>query len=564
MAQHYRICNDKNTERLNILKKYGSEVKLYDELSISINDPIQKLNEEFRTYCKYFDPEVGTNEISAKKAKWETLKKECEDLLEKIRRSYNNIITIAGSEREKLDAEVEAIIGRMYIVEQCKEKLFFMEEFNGKLLACVKKSRELHGWWDLTRIKYGSFGDFGEQLPEERLIEVLRVKNQTDEKTEILETLGEEYTKLLTEYIIEEEPDDETPTEKTMKEWNDTKKNVSNLCEKIGKGINTYVDHSENMAEAVSQAKELHTWSLSTREKFTQVLTGDLHAHVRLNEVQHIEKQISEKKPLIEPLNEKFNTLITAKDMKNSKQAKKLKNDWDEVKKVTTQLCEEIAYETPKLIEGNEKLVATINMTKELLTWATDIKKHLGVGGILASNTEVHPEARYNDAMDIHQQMKDTENEIEPLAEEYKTLISEDETKKSKAAFDTVHEWEKTKAMCFEVFDAVDKECEVIKSDWEKYNEYLTIMGEFEPWIEETEAICNTLLTKPETLEECQDTLDKCKELMTACELKKEAMTKAARARETMAKKNAAENKVGPQRQRLEVVAMHAIERVYK
>jgi len=234
------------------------------------------------------------------------------------------------------------------------------------------------------------------------------------------------------------------------------------------------------------------------------------------------------------------------------------------VKRAMAELCDEIEEETPRLKEHNENLVSIITRTGDLLGWATGIKKHLAVGGLLASNTEVHPEVRYNEATEIHDQMKETEQEIDPMDEEYKSLITEDETKKSKAAFETIHEWMKTKALCLEVFEAVEVEYKIIQSDWDKYNEYLSIMGEYEPWIEETEALISAPLSKPETLEDCQNTLDKCKEVLASCEKQKEAIVKAAKARDTMAKKNAAENKIGPYRQRLEVAAMHVIERVYK
>jgi len=150
----------------------------------------------------------------------------------------------------------------------------------------------------------------------------------------------------------------------------------------------------------------------------------------------------------------------------------------------------------------------------------------------------------------------------EPLNEEYKELLTEEDLEKSETAKKTLGEWNDTKDFTNELCDQIEKECDIIKKDHQHYSDYLNVVNDFEPWILEAETHCKNPLTRPQNFEEATALLNGCKDFFALCEAKKEALDGAAKSREIMEKKTTAENLVEALGARWEAVKKISEDRV--
>lgn len=140
--------------------------------------------------------------------------------------------------------------------------------------------------------------------------------------------------------------------------------------------------------------------------------------------------------------------------------------------------------------------------------------------------------------------------------------MSEEDLEKSETAKKTLQEWDDTKAFTVDLCDQIEKECDIIKKDHQFYSDYLNVVNDYKPWIEEAEAHCKNPLAKPQNFEDAQALLNGCKDFYAQCEAKKEALDNAAKARETMEKQTNAENIVPALTERWEAVMKISQDRV--
>merc|ERR1719370_270758 len=319
MENTWKDANEKSQERIKLLKTTAVEWEKYDDLRAAVNDPVEKLEGEFKRYRKFFDPDMGTKKFQQKKALWEDKKKACEEMHETIKACFDKIVVVAGDEKKDyLEKEVAEVVEKMTIIKKCEERLTKLVEYNDKLAATVAHARELDGWAKPTKEK---------------------------------------------------------------------------------------IDH-------LAQSSELAP-------------------DVRLKDVMAIYEEMEQRKPQLEPLNEEYRELLTEEDLEKSETAKKTLQEWEDIMNFTNDLCNQI-----------------------------------------------------------------------------------------------------------------ESESEIIKKDHQAYSDYLNVVNDFEPWIVEAETHCKNPLTKPQNFEEAQSLLNGCKDFFALCETKKEALDNAAKARESMEKATTAENLV--------------------
>merc|ERR1711874_169720 len=218
--------------------------------------------------------------------------------------------------------------------------------------------------------------------------------------------------------------------------------------------------------------------------------------------------------------------------------------------------CEE---SLTKLVEYNDKLAGSVNHARELDAWAKPTKEKLDN---LAVSTEMAPDERLKEAMAIFEEMEQKKPQLEPLSEEYKELLSEEDLEKSETAKKTLQEWEDIQTFTSDLCDQIEKECEIIKKDHQYYSDYLNVVNDFEPWIVEAETHCKNPLTKPQNFDEAQSLLNGCKDFFALCETKKEHLDNSAKARADMEKVTTAENKVDHLNERWEAVKKISEDRV--
>merc|ERR1711874_213157 len=96
----WKDANEKSQERIKLLKTTAVEWEKYDDLRSTINDPVEKLEGEFKRYRKFFDPDMGTKKFDQKKKLWEDKKKSCDEMLATIKTCFETIVVVAGEEKK--------------------------------------------------------------------------------------------------------------------------------------------------------------------------------------------------------------------------------------------------------------------------------------------------------------------------------------------------------------------------------------------------------------------------------------------------------------------------------
>ena len=72
-----------------------------------INDPVEKLENEYKKYRKFYDPVMFQKKLEDKKMIWQVCKDKCDEMLGTTKRCYGTIIVLAGDEKKDfLDKEV--------------------------------------------------------------------------------------------------------------------------------------------------------------------------------------------------------------------------------------------------------------------------------------------------------------------------------------------------------------------------------------------------------------------------------------------------------------------------
>jgi len=257
MENTWKDANEKSTERMKLLKSTAVEWEKYDELRAAINDPVEKLEGEFKRYRKFFDPDMGTKKFEQKKKLWEDKKKSCDEMLETINNCFKTIVVVAGEEKKDyLEKEVAEVVDKMGIIKKCEERLTKLVEYNDKLAATVAHARELDGWAKPTKEKIDHLATSSELAPDVRLKEAMAIYEEMEQKKPQLEPLNEEYKELLTEEDLEKS---ET-AKKTLQEWVDTKDFTSELCDEIEKECDIIKKDHQYYSDYLNVVNDFEPW----------------------------------------------------------------------------------------------------------------------------------------------------------------------------------------------------------------------------------------------------------------------------------------------------------------
>jgi len=270
MENTWKDANEKSQERIKLLKSTAVEWEKYDELRAAINDPVEKLEGEFKRYRKFFDPDMGTKKFEQKKKLWEEKKKACDEMLETINTCFKTIVIVAGDEKKDyLEKEVAEAVEKMTIIKKCEERLTKLVEYNDKLAATVAHARELDGWAKPTKEKIDNLATSSELAPDVRLKEAMAIYEEMEQKKPQLEPLHEEYKELLTEEDLEKS---ET-AKKTLQEWEDTKNFTSDLCDQIEKECDIIKKDHQQYSDYLNVVNDFEPWILEAETHCKNPLT---------------------------------------------------------------------------------------------------------------------------------------------------------------------------------------------------------------------------------------------------------------------------------------------------
>ncbi|KAG0728078.1 hypothetical protein GWK47_033240 [Chionoecetes opilio] len=214
-----------------------------------------------------------------------------------------------------------------------------------------------------------------------------------------------------------------------------------------------------------------------------------------------------------------------------------------------------------KLQEFNDALSKAVNHGKDLEDWAGPANKKLKE---ITTDPDMSPEDRVKEILILQEQANERLPQVDPLDEEYKKLLTEEDMEKSETAKNTVQTWQEIKEFVQEVCAEVDNEAGSISSDQKFYADYLCSVKEFKPWMVAMEAKVKEAVPKPESLESALTLLEDCKAFDVECIGEKEKLDAAGKARESMEKLSSTENEVLPLSGRWDAVKKIFEERVEK
>jgi len=214
-----------------------------------------------------------------------------------------------------------------------------------------------------------------------------------------------------------------------------------------------------------------------------------------------------------------------------------------------------------KLFEYNAKLTTAVDHGKALQEWASPANSHLKD---ITTDPEMSPEERVKEILILQEQAKEKLPQVDPLAADFKALISEDDMEKSETAKNTVATWAETKSFVTDLCSDIEKEAGSISQDQRFYADYICLIKDFKPWMVEAEAAMKVVVPKPGSLGDALGLLEDTKGFNGVCLEHKAHLDEAGKARSAMEKASASENEVEPLTTRWDAVKAIADDRVAK
>lgn len=237
----YKEATEKSVERQSLLKNAIKDWEKYDEMRTHIIEPCDKLESDFKTYKKIFDPKIAVDQLRRRKALWEECKARANDMFKNMQKSYTTIVLLAGEDkREFLDREVNDIDERRNVIAKCEAKLKELEDFNDKLTKAVETTHELKDWAKATEHRLNELRNPSStgRTREERVKESICLQEECKKKLRAVKDLEYDYRKLL-------KPEDLTRSDvarATMHEFEEMKKALQLACGEIEKESGNITD----------------------------------------------------------------------------------------------------------------------------------------------------------------------------------------------------------------------------------------------------------------------------------------------------------------------------------
>ncbi|KAF2369155.1 hypothetical protein FHG87_000076 [Trinorchestia longiramus] len=359
-------ANERSKARLEMLSNSAKDWETYDEMRNAINEPIEKLENDYKKYRKFYDPVMFAKKLASKKQVLEECKKQCEDMHAAIKKCYETIIVLAGDEKKEfLDKEVAEVEEKMQIIGKCEKKLASMTEYNDKLTDAVNRCKALSEWATPANSKLKEVCTSDTLTPENRVKEILLLQEEAHKQRPLLEPLGVDFKALLTEEDLEKS---ET-AKSTLVEFEDTKKFVNEVCDEIEREATSISTDDRLYADYYCIVKEAMPWveqaETNTKTPLPKPATLEDALGI-LENLQGFDATCVENKGKLE---EAANARASMEKPSNTENlVEKLTPRWQEVKKVT----EERIAKIQTLVSTWQELKAT---TEDLAVKMSEVPK---------------------------------------------------------------------------------------------------------------------------------------------------------------------------------------------
>ncbi|KAF2369154.1 Spectrin repeat [Trinorchestia longiramus] len=337
LETEWKTTNEKAKIRLDMLNNIYKDWDTYENQRVSILQPLEQLEEQYKSYKKVFDPKKGAEWLDRKKKKAETLASTVKEHYTAIKTSFGNIVALAGEDkREFMEKEVVEIDERSVILQKIEKFLHELLDFNDRLNKLVEKMAELHAWMVPATEKLEFVTTSQELTPEDRVKEIFDLQAQVNERLPLLEPLEVEAHALLDAKGQEDSEVQQSETARRhMEEFENIKETINNMHEKIEVEAGSITEDQKHYAEYFQGVKSFKPWMESAEETAKTALAKPEtleDALKLLEEVKIFESSCSENKGKLDDAVESKSKM--EKQTKSDNEVETLTGRWDTVKKV--------------------------------------------------------------------------------------------------------------------------------------------------------------------------------------------------------------------------------------
>merc|ERR1719357_2515159 len=254
MENTWKEANEQSKARHAMLCNSAKDWERYDEMRSAINAPMEKIENEFKRYRKFYDPVMGAKKLAQKLAVWEDEKKKSDEIVTTMKKCYGTIIVLAGDDKKEfLDKEVSEVEEKASILTKAKEKMDKLFEYNASLTATVDHAHELKAWAVPVNDKLTHITTDPDMSPEERVKEVLILQESCTARFPEVAPLNDEYHSLIKEEDLEKSETAKT----TMSWWDDAKLYITEVCEAVDKEAGSISKDQRFYADYLYGVKEI-------------------------------------------------------------------------------------------------------------------------------------------------------------------------------------------------------------------------------------------------------------------------------------------------------------------
>jgi len=333
--------NEKAKGRLTMLQDCVKNWDIYETKRVSILEPLDALEEQYKTYKKVFDPKKGADWLERKKKKAEGHIKNILETKELINNSFKCIVALAGEDKRPfMEKEIKEIEERSIVVKQVEEYLGELTGFNERLKKLVDTMGELRAWMEPAKEKLDFITTTQDLTPEDRVKEIFDLQAQVNERTPLLEPMETEAHTLL-DAKAPEEGEEETEVHRSetamrhLEEYEKIKEWINELHERIETEAGSITQDQKFYAEFFQGVKCFKPWmdEAETVAKTPLVKPATLEDAMKLlEEVKTFNNGCQESKNNLDSAVESRSKM--EKQTKSDNEVESLTGRWDEVKKV--------------------------------------------------------------------------------------------------------------------------------------------------------------------------------------------------------------------------------------
>jgi len=364
LEEMWKTANEKARERIDLLNATYKDWDVYDNQRQAITQPLDAMEEQFKTYKKIYDPKKGADWLERKKKKANELTKQINEIYDNITRAFKTIISLAGEDkRDFMEKEINDINDRKVILEKVSQTLEQLTDFNQRLTKMVQDMAELRSWMMPAMEKLNFITTSTELTPEDRVKEIFDMQAGINERLPLIEPLENEAHFLLDVPETEEGQTNETAIAH-MTEFMEIKNTMAELHEKVEVEAGSITQDQRYFADYLYGVKNFKPWM----DEAEAIAKAPLEKPTGLEEAKKLLESILAYKEGCEDNKKKLDAAAESrskmeKHTKAESEVEGLTQRWTDVKKTADERVQKIQ----ELVETWSQLQDTMNcLTTEI------------------------------------------------------------------------------------------------------------------------------------------------------------------------------------------------------